>query len=142
MLKGFAKWLATLLIIVSVTTFVNVIALYWIPINVPLNSFFAVRLAFVAMIESRYYLSFISLLISALLFLSAISIRRKRIILPMLTFVYIMYDYIIVWLLAIDGLHDGYWRTYIIRMSVSTILIVLLCVYCCKYLRAYLHKRY
>ena len=102
MLKGFAKWLATLLIIVSVTTFVNVIALYWIPINVPLNSFFAVRLAFVAMIESRYYLSFISLLISALLFLSAISIRRKRIILPMLTFVYIMYDYIIVWLLAID----------------------------------------
>ena len=130
MLKHNKKCLIALLTIVSIVTFVNVFIMYWFPINIPLSSFSTVRCTFIAFIEKRYYLILVSVLICVVLFLSTRSIRRKHIILPSLSLLYLIYDFIIVLLLFIDGLDGGYWRTYITRTIVLFVLIVLPCVYC------------
>lgn len=142
MRKYSTKYLTILLTIVSTVSLINVFVMYWFPINIPLSSFSAVRLTFVAFIEKRYYLILVSALIGVLLFLSTISVRRQHIILPGLSLMYLIYDFIIVLSLFINGLDDGYWRTYIIRTIVSIALIVLLCVYCLNYLRNNLHNRH
>ncbi len=142
MLKYGTKCLTILLAIVSIVSLVNVLVMYWFPINIPINSFSAVRLTVVAFIEKRYYLILISVLICVLLFLSTLSVRRQHIVLPSLLLIYLIYDFIIVLSLLIDGLDDGYWTTYIIQTLVSTTLIVLLCVYILNYLQNHLHKRH
>ena len=142
MLKYSTKCLTILLTIVSAVSLINVFVMYWFPINIPLCSFSAVRLTVVAFIEKRYYLILVSVLVCVLLFLSTLSVRRQHIILPSLSLLYLIYDFIIVLSLFIDGLDDGYWRTYIIRTIVAIALIVLLCVYCLNYLRYNLHNRH
>ena len=85
--------LTILLRTMSVATFVNVLVMYWLPVCFPLSSFTAVRLAFIALAEERYYLILGSVLICVLLFVATISIRRKHCFLPMLLFVYMIYDF-------------------------------------------------
>lgn len=135
MLKYGTKCLTILLAIVSTVSLINVFAMYWFPINIPLSSFSAVRLTAVAFIEKRYYLILFSVLICVLLFLSTLSVRRQHIILPSLSLLYLMYDFIIVMSLLVDGLDDSYWKTYIINTLILIALIVLLCVYCLNCLR-------
>lgn len=142
MLKYSQKCLIVLLTIVSIVTFVNALIMYWIPINIPLSSFSAVRNMFVAFIEKRYYLILVSALICVLLFLSTISVRRQHILLPVLSLMYLIYDLVRIFLLLVNGLGDGYWRTYVIQTIVSIALIVLLCVYCWNYLRYNLHNHH
>lgn len=138
MLKYSTKCLTILLAIVSAVSLVNVLVMYWFPINIPISSFSAVRLTVVAFIEKRYYLTLVSALICVLLFLSTISVRRQHILLPVLSLMYLIYDFVIVFSLLVDGLGDGYWRTYIIQTIVSIALIVLLCIYCWNSFRNYL----
>lgn len=140
MLKHSTKCLTVLFTIVSTVSLINVFVMYWVPINIPISSFSAVRLAVVAFMEERYYLILFSILICVLLFLSTLSVRRQHIVLPSLSLLYLIYDFIKVMLLFIDGLDDGYWKTYIIRTIISIPLIVLLCVYCLNYLQNHIHK--
>lgn len=142
MRKYSLKCLTFLLTIVSTASLINVFVMYWFPINIPLSSFSAVRLTFVAFIEKRYYLILVSTLICVLLFLSTLSVRRQHIIFPVLSLMYVIYDFVIVFSLLVDGLGDGYWRTYIIQTIVSIALIVLLCIYCLNYLRHVIHNRH
>ncbi len=139
MLKYSKKCLTILLTIVSVSSLINVFVMYWFPINIPFSSFSAVRLTFIAFIEKRYYLIMVSILICVLLFLSAFFVRRQHIILPSLSLLYLIYDFAIVFSLFVDGLEDGYWRTYVVWLIVAIVLIVLLCIYCWNGLRNYLH---
>ena len=141
MLKLSKKILFVLLLAVSVVTFINVLVMYWLPIRIPISSFSAVRLTAVAFIEKRYYLILFSILICVLLLLSALSVRRQYVVLPSLSLLYMIYDFIVVMSLFVNGLDDGYWKTYIIQMTVSIALIVLLCIYCFTCLRAR-YKRY
>ena len=128
MLKYSTKCLTILLTIVSTVSLINVFVMYWFQINIPLSSFSAVRLTFVALIEKRYYLILVSALICVLLFLSTLSVRRQHILLPVLSLMYLIYDFVIVFSLLVDGLGDGYLKTYIIQTIVSVTLIVLLSV--------------
>ena len=129
MLKNIEKTLTILLVIYSIVTFVNIVVFYWLPIDLLICSFSALRVMFIAFVERKYYLILISILICAVLFLSAISIRRKHILLPILTLLYIVGDFIVILSLLIDGVRDGYWKAYIIQATSSTVLIVLLCAY-------------
>ena len=142
MRKYSTKCLTILLTIVSTVSLINVFVMYWFPIKFPLCSFSAVRLTVVAFIEKRYYLILISALICVLLFLSTLSVRRQHIILPSLSLLYLIYDFIIVFSLFIDGLDDGYWTMYIVHTVISLILIVSLCVYCWSYLQKNLHNHH
>ena len=134
MIRRCQKLLIILLAIVAAVTFANVIIMYWFPNIIPLSSFSAVRLTVLALIEKQYYLILVSLLIGALLLFTAISIYKQRIILPILSLLYLVYDFIVVMTLFIKGLSDNYWAKYIIPAIVSLSLIVLLCIYClnCK----------
>ena len=140
MLKYSTKWLTILLASVSTVSLINVFVMYWFPINIPISSLSAVRLAVIAFIEKRYYLIPVSVLICGLLFLSALSVRRQQIILPSVSLLYLIYDFIIVMSLLINGLDDGYWKTYIIRTIISISMIALLCIYSLNYLRNHIHK--
>ena len=131
MLKDYSqKCLTALLTIVSAVTFINMLIMYWIPINIPLSSFSAVRIVFIAFAEKKYYLIPICIMICMLLFLSAISVHRRRRLLPVLSLLYLSYDFVIVLLLFVEGLSDGYWKTYALPMIVLISLIVLLSTYC------------
>ena len=141
MFKLSKKILFVLLLTVSIVTFINVLVMYWLPIRIPISSFSAVRLTAVAFIEKRYYLILFSILICVLLLLSALSVRRQYVVLPSLSLLYMIYDFIVVMSLFVNGLDDGYWKTYIIQMTVSIALIVLLCIYCFTCLRSR-YKRY
>ena len=141
MLKYSTKCLTVLLTIVSTVSLINVFVMYWLPIRIPISSFSAVRLTAVAFIEKRYYLILFSILICVLLFLSTFSVRRQHIILPSLSLLYLVYDFFVVLSLFIDGLYDGYWKTYIIQTLILIALIVLLCVFLLNCLRNYLHSQ-
>ena len=102
---------------------------------IPVSSFAAVRLTAVAFIEKKYYLISVSILICALLFSASLSVRRKHIILPCLSLLYLLYDFVVVLSLIVDGLVDGYWRMYIVQTVTTITLIVLLCVYCMNFFK-------
>lgn len=122
--------LTCLLGLMSITTLINIILMYWIPIILPFSSFVAARIVVLAFIEKEHWLILFSLLICVLLFLSACSISRKQILLPGLSLAYLVYDFLTLLFLMLDGIHDGYWKTYIIHTTVPVALIVLLCSYC------------
>lgn len=135
MIKHSQKILIVLLTIVAVVTFANVIIMYWFPTIIPLGSFSAVRLTVLALIEKQYYLIPVSLLGGVLLLFTAISIYKQRIILPILSLLYLVYDFIVVMTLFIKGLSDNYWIMYVTQAVVSLSLIVLLCIYCLNWKR-------
>ena len=140
MSKNSTKCLTVLLAIVSTVSLINVIVMYWFPIDIPISSFSAVRLSVVAFMDERYYLNLFSILICVLLFLSTRSVRCGHIVLPSLSLLYLIYDFIKVMSLFVDGLEDGYWQTYIIRTIIPIPLIVLLCNYCLNYLQNHIHN--
>lgn len=128
MLKYNQKCLTILLKVISIATFVNLSVVYWLPITFPISSFSAVRIVVIAFIDKQYQLIPMGVLICVFLFLTPFSIRRKNILLPVLTIIYLIFDFIIVLSLIIDGLYDGYWRMYIIQALLPIALIVLLCI--------------
>lgn len=118
------------LALVSIITLFNVIIVYWFPVIIPFSSFVVIRLMFLAFIEKTYWFILLSLLICALLFLTALSVHRRHILLPILSLMYLIYDFVTVLSLLIGRIDDyGYWKTYIVPIIVPIILIVLLCIY-------------
>lgn len=140
-LKNTNRLLLGLVYLISIITLLNVIIMYWIPIIIPLSSFTAIRLAVLAFIEEAYWLILLDLLICTQLFLTTISIRRQGILLPGLSLLYLIYDFVTVLLLLIDGLHDGYWRTYILQTIILFALTASLGTYCWTYLRNKMFNR-
>ncbi len=121
--------------LISITTIFNAIIVYWIPITIPISSLTAVRLVFLAFILKKYWLLLFSFLICLLLFLTTLSVYKRHILLPALSIVYLMFDLFEVSLLLVNGLCDGYWKTYIIQTLTLITLITLLCVYCLNYFK-------
>ena len=130
MLKSGTKLLTNLLKVVSIITLINTISMYWFPIYIPLGSFSAVRFTLVALMEKQYSCILVSILIGALLFITTVAVRRQHIFLPSLSLLYLIYDCVMVLILFVDGIDNGYWKIYIIQIIVSIVLIVLLCIYC------------
>lgn len=129
MLKRKQMYLVVALLTVSIVTFANLLVMYWLPFVFPLSSFSAMRIAFAAFAEKRYYLLAICALICILLFLTAISVRRRRHILPMMSLLYLVCDLVEVISLLIVGLGDGYWKMYITQTLTDILLIILLSGY-------------
>ena len=134
MLKNNKKILIIILAFFSLTSLINILMMYWLPLIMPTGSFLALRLAFISFVEKQYHLLILSVLISVLLFLTTFSIKRDRVLFPVLSLLYILCDFAIVFLLFVEGLGDGYWTTYIMQLVFLVTLIVLLCKYCCQHL--------
>ena len=129
------RCLIILLTIVSTVSFVNVLVMYWLPCFLPLSVISILRTAIIALVERRYDLIVISFLACVLLFLSTISVRRQHVVLPILSVLYLTYDFVFVLWLLIDTITNNdftayYITSYSIKAFVSFILIVLLGSYC------------
>ncbi len=127
--------------LVSLCSFINILSMFWVPIILPFSSYSIVRIAFVAFIEERYYLLVIGLVVCLLLLLTAISINKNKIILPIISLLYLVCDLFIVLFLLFRGISDGYWHMYIIQVAVTFILTIILSVYIVIKLRSK-HKFY
>ena len=129
MTKYTTKLLICIIATISIVSFSNLLIIYWLPIKLPLSSFSCIRLMVFAIIEKQYYLIFVSFIICVIFMLTALSIYKKSILFPVILFLYLLYDFIIVMLLLINNLKYGYWVNYISHTIVLLISIILLCVY-------------
>lgn len=127
------KFLAISMGLVGIVTFVNAIVLYWIPGWWPLSSFVAISIQMLAYIQKTYWMLLLTLMVCILLFSSAISVRKGKIVLPIVSTVYFVGEFIVILFLIFDSLHDGYWTTYIVYALVQVVLIVMLCLYFCSF---------
>lgn len=83
------KFLFFLMLTISSITFVNMLVLYWFPIQIPLSSFFITGLMSTAYFLKVYYLIPICLLICVVMFLSAFSFLKEKIFLPVVLLIYL-----------------------------------------------------
>ena len=129
MLKYTNFFLKIGLAIVAFVTLFNILSMYWIPVRIPVSSFSAVRIMFIAIAEKRFYLVPVSVLICVMLFLSCISIHKQKFVLPCVASLYLTYDLVVLFLVMIDSQEYGYWRNYMIETIISIVLLSLLIIY-------------
>lgn len=122
--------LELLLLVVSVATLINVVTVYWRVDIYPVSSFMAVWYTISAFMEQSYYLLINSLVICALLLGTVFAIYKRTILLPLMTLVYLIYDFYVLITWFIDGLETGAWSLFVPLMCISFALIVLMVVYC------------
>lgn len=129
MLKN-RKYFLPLLKIVSIVTFTNVIVIWWFPYVLPLSSFTIVQNAGTAFAAGRSGAAIVSLLLCALLYWTTVSIRKEKILLPLLSFLYLLFDCVILLRLLTDGQNDVHWVSCILEMALSLALLIPLGRYC------------
>ena len=124
-----------LLRLVSIATFVNIIVEWWLPVIIPVSVLSAIRLVVLAFSTKTYWLLVGAVLICALLFATSLALRQNRIILPIASLAFLLYDFIVVLGLLVDGFQNSYWTTYITQVLLDGTTIVLLLVYCWFFLK-------
>ena len=127
MLQISKKILFNSLRIIAIISLVNVIVLYWLPVQFPLSSYLAITLMFTAYMFKVYYLIPIALLICVILFFSAFSFIKERIVLPAILFVCSLCDSFILGYSFLDGwLNDGY---FMAEQAVQVVLSLTITVF-------------
>ena len=92
MLKNTKSFLLFSLLIISSISFVNIAILYWYPMEIPLSSHLAVNLMRIAYFFKAYYFIPICFAICALIFFSALSFLKEKIIMPVILLIYLLCD--------------------------------------------------
>lgn len=76
----------------SSVAFINVVVLYWLPTQLPLSSYSAVSLMATAFYTGNYWLIPISISFCGLMFITAFSFKKQQIVLPIISFLYLLLD--------------------------------------------------
>lgn len=118
------------LCIISIITTLNCAVFYWFPVTFPFSSYSAVKFMLFAFLSRHHWFALPSFLICALMFLTALSVRRQSIVFPIIALIYFLSDFIMLFFPLIDGLKNGLWIMYITPIVVTTIFIVQLCFFC------------
>lgn len=118
-------------------TLINVIIMYWFPIILPFTVFTPLRLVMLAYIKKQYWLVLVSVLVCILLLMTIRAICKKGILFPILSLLYLVYDFLTVLYVLIDSITDGFWMIYIVQILMPLILIILMCIYCWTYFVAH-----
>ena len=118
----------------SVITLITSI-LWFLPIDLPFGMYSVLNLVYYFLLKRIYWLLFLGFLICVLFFLAAVSIRKRRILLPMLSLMYLVFEFIVMLCLMLGRLKYGYWMRYIKNIVPIMVTIVLLCIYCWSYWR-------
>jgi len=134
-LTGLEQSLSFGLKALAIITLINIAIMYWLPMQIPLSSFSAIKLMFLAYGDGQYILIPVSVLICGLLFVGGWSVQKKRIVFPVLTFFYLLYDFIELLLLTVSDYlaENGYLRSDLASLMITTLLGVLLSIYCTLY---------
>ena len=138
LLKDSKLILRILLYATAVSTLLNTAVMYFFPCFLPLCSFSAIRLTFIAFAEKRYALILVAAFVSALLCCSACAVKKGKIVTVLASLLYTIYDFTAVLLIFIEytadiGISYSYW--YLFPMTVSLLLITLLSVYLLKWIK-------
>ena len=119
------------LMIISSITLINIAVLYWFPLQIPLSSYLAVNLMRTSYFLKAYYLIPIVFSLCIVMFFSALSFLKNRILLPVFSFIYLLCDLI---LLGCSFFDSWFNNEYFIPMQAITItinitVIVFMCIY-------------
>ena len=137
--KRFRVFLQVVMMVVASITLFNIAHMFWYPVRIPLSLGPVLRVFFAGVVEQQYYLIPLSVLICILLFVSGIFVRKGKIVIPMLALTYMTYDVTVVLVLMItSAIESGYnyWRNYLVDLTVSLGVFVLLLIYCVKRIKA------
>ena len=129
--------LQVLLIIISIVTLLNILAIDWITMILPISSFSAMQLLVISVFEGHLILVPVTFLIVVLLLLSAISIRRNKIILPLLALLYHIYDLVAIGNTALIRWNYGveyFFVSFFFHILTSSTVLALLFVYCWRWM--------
>lgn len=134
-LTGLEQSLSLALKGVAAITLVNVAIMYWLPMQLPLSSFSAIRLMFLAYGNGQYHLIPVSVLICVLLFAGGMAVQKRRIWFPVLSVFYFLYELIELLLLSVSDYlaGNGYLRSDLASLLITTLIGGLLCIYCTIY---------
>lgn len=118
-----------LLLLIGLSTLINIIIMYWIPSIFLVSMFGVMRLTMIAYIERKYWLLVIVIFLSVLTILIPILVKRKSVVLPLLYNGYLIYDLSILLPLLFHSIctQDGYGWDYLIHVLLDVIVIVLIC---------------
>ena len=94
MMQRFPKWFLFIsLPAISTVSFVNMILMYFFPVGLfPFGSYFITSLSLTAYFLKAYFLLLPAVLICVLMFVTAFSVRKNRIVLPIALSVYLLID--------------------------------------------------
>ena len=131
MLRISKKFLFYSLLIISSITLVNLIVLYWFPIQIPFCSYLATSLMFTAYIIKAYYLIPICFSICILMLFTAFSFLKEKIFLPIALSIYLLCDLIFLAYSFFDAwINDSYFMSVqAIQMIVSITVTTFMCIY-------------
>ena len=129
MLKN-QKYFFYLMKTAAVVSFVNLFVLHIYPVFLPFSSFSIIRNLFIGFATDSDYRMVISMLLCALLFWTPAAISKQKIFLPLLSFLYLIFDILILFTILANGKNNGYWLLYILEMLLSAALLVPLGKYC------------
>jgi hypothetical protein len=131
MLKISKKFLFFAMMIISSVSLINIIVLYWFPVQIPLSSYSVTGLAFTAYFLKAYYLLPICLSICIIMFVAAFSFLKERAFLPVASSLYVLCDFIALSYSFFGAwFKDGHFITVqAIQMLISFTVIVFLHFY-------------
>lgn len=131
MLKISKKFLFFAMMIISSVSLINIIVLYWFPVQIPLSSYSVTGLAFTAYFLKAYYLLPICLSICIIMFVAAFFFLKERAFLPVASSLYVLCDFI-----ALSYSFFGAWfkdghfiAVQAIQMLISIVVIVFIYFY-------------
>lgn len=132
MLEFSKKFLFYSLITISSISFINLIFLYWFPIQIPLSSYSAINLMVIAYTFNAYYLLPISFLVCILMFFTALSFLKKKIILPIFLFMFLLFDSFFI----AHSFFDAWFKNsyFIFSQAIQLIINIIICIFFCIYL--------
>lgn len=132
MLRVVKRILIYSLIIVSSITFIISASFYWLHIsNCPLSSYTVVSFMWVSLVLKMYYFIPICFAVCILMFFSALSIKKEKILLPIILFPYLCCDMFFLSYNFFDAwFNNGYFiPKQMIQLVISVAIIVLMIIY-------------
>jgi len=91
-LKVLKNFLLCSLVMVSSITFINIATLYWVHIQYPLSSYSVICLMMASFSLKMYYLIPVSFAICIFMFFNALYIKKEKMLLPIILFLYLLVD--------------------------------------------------
>lgn len=131
MLKKSKNFLFYSVLLLSLVSLINMIALYWIPIHIPFSLYSITGLMVTAYFLKAYYLIPICFLFCILMFLSAFSFVKEKILLPIVLTIYLLCDlFLLACRFFTAWIKDGYFiPVQAIQTVVSITVITFIFIY-------------
>lgn len=112
------------ILIIGIVLAINLILFYFFPTNVPVLNFTMIRVGIIAVINKGYIA--INCLWIILTIMASVSVKKNRIVLPILVMAIYLFDLVWVTSLFIADLIDNYFNLYIVPSGVVDIIVLII----------------